>query len=171
MTLISSIALLFFILLGYSLGATIIRPGKRNSPGPIDFISILVLWVVAFITRTSLNKWLAILIWLSISILVGLLVTKLQQKQKSIADPFEPPLGQSTWWKLVWLHWLHFSSRLGNYQSRALLTFLYFSVVLPFGLALRLFGDPLGTRKTPPVSVWHAWTMSSKTIDEARRQF
>jgi hypothetical protein len=171
MTILSLIVLPLFILLGYSIGATIGKPNQRTGPGLIDLFSILVLWVAAFTTRAYLGKWLAILIWLSIGLLAGLLITKLQRQKRSVPDPFMPPQERCAWWKLAWLRWLHFSSRFGDYQSRALLACLYFSIVLPFGLGLRLFGDPLDTRKPASVSMWQEWTMSSKTIDEARRQF
>jgi hypothetical protein len=171
MTILSVIALALFVLLGYSMGATIATPNRRISPGPIDLISLIILWVAAFITRAYLGKWLAIFSWLIISLIAGLLITLFQKEKVSTPDPFTPPQKQPCWWRLIWLRWMHFSARFGNYQSRALLACLYFSVVLPFGIAVRLFGNPLDTRTPPATSAWHKWMMSSKTMDEARRQF
>ena len=37
----------------------------------------------------------------------------------------------------------------GNIQARALLTLLYGVIVLPFGLIMRLFSDPLRIKKRP----------------------
>ena len=171
MEVFSSIVLALFTLLGYSAGAALSAPDKRTAPGLFDLACILALCVGAFITRPGLGKGLAILVWLALGVLAGLLLTRLQTRKKYVVDPFTPPPAGTSAWRRAWLRWLHFSARFGDYQSRALLALLYFTVVLPFGLALRLFGDPLNTRKPSSQSMWQDWTLSSKTIDEARRQF
>jgi hypothetical protein len=52
-------------------------------------------------------------------------------------------------WKRFWQVWQKYAHRFGNFQSRMLLTAFYGVVVLPFGLATRLFADPLHIRKLP----------------------
>jgi hypothetical protein len=39
--------------------------------------------------------------------------------------------------------------RIGDFQARVLLTVIYAVVVLPFGVFLRTFGDPLRIRRRP----------------------
>ncbi len=68
-------------------------------------------------------------------------------------------------------NWKSFSSALGNYQSRLLLGVFYFLVVTPFGVAIRMLGDPLhlrqakgscwALRQTPPLS----------SLEESKKQF
>ena len=42
----------------------------------------------------------------------------------------------------LWDRWMVLARKIGKFQSRILLTFFYFVIVLPFGLAVRLFADP-----------------------------
>jgi len=51
--------------------------------------------------------------------------------------------------KRLWQGWKRIAKKIGNFQSRVLLTIFYFTVVLPFGLAARLFSDPLRIKKRP----------------------
>ena len=171
MEFLSTLVLLLLTLTGYAIGATLSAPGKRLGPGLFDFAAVLVLWVAAYLTRAGLGKWLAILVWLGAGMLAGLLVTRLQSRKKRNDDPFIPPDGVTSPIRLAWHRWVHFSARFGDYQSRVILTLLYFTVVLPFGLGVRLFSDPLNTHKAPAESAWHPWEMSSKNIEEGRRQF
>jgi hypothetical protein len=61
---------------------------------------------------------------------------------------------------------------MGNYQSRVLMAFAYFTVVLPFGLGTRLLGDPLRIKRTPGDSNWQAKELTIRpSFEEARRQF
>lgn len=57
--------------------------------------------------------------------------------------------------KRIWQAWKRVAHRIGNFQSRVLLTIFYFVVVLPFGLATRLFSDPLRIKKCPTVWLDH----------------
>ena len=41
--------------------------------------------------------------------------------------------------KALWSAWKRLAHKIGNFQARVLLTILYAIVVLPFGLAARLF--------------------------------
>jgi len=51
--------------------------------------------------------------------------------------------------KRLWQAWKRVAHKIGNFQSRVLLTVLYFVLVLPFGLAVRFFSDPLRIKKLP----------------------
>ncbi len=55
----------------------------------------------------------------------------------------------------LWDHWMVLARKIGKFQSRILLTFFYFVIVLPFGLGVRLLADPLYIRRRPPADT--AW--------------
>jgi hypothetical protein len=57
----------------------------------------------------------------------------------------------SIWLKLkaLWKAWTRIAHIIGNFQARVLLTILYVVLVLPFGVIVRLFGDPLRIKKRP----------------------
>jgi len=52
-------------------------------------------------------------------------------------------------WKRLWEAWKRLAHRIGNFQARLLLTLLYAVLILPFGLAVRLFADPLRIKRRP----------------------
>ena len=68
-----------------------------------------------------------------------------------------------------WEGWKRFGVFLGDMIARVLLTLLYFTLVLPFGLWVRFFGDPLGI-KSPPSGLWAGRKSGDKTLEDARRQ-
>ena len=71
--------------------------------------------------------------------------------------------------KSLWQWWERFARKLGEFQARLILSLLYILIVLPMGLALRLFSDPLRLKKT--AAHWQSKPGSPPCIEEARRQF
>ena len=57
--------------------------------------------------------------------------------------------------KKLWAAWKRVAHRIGDFQARVLLTFIYAVLVLPFGLAIRLFTDPLKIKKSPAKWIDH----------------
>ncbi len=51
--------------------------------------------------------------------------------------------------KRVWQAWTRLAHKIGNFQARVLLTVLYAVLVLPFGIIVHLFADPLRIKKRP----------------------
>jgi hypothetical protein len=51
--------------------------------------------------------------------------------------------------KSLWEGWKKIAHKIGNFQARVLLTVFYAVLVLPFGLATRVFSDPLRIKKRP----------------------
>jgi hypothetical protein len=51
--------------------------------------------------------------------------------------------------RILWAVWVRLARAVGQFQARLLLTLLYFVALLPFGICVRLFGDPLRIRKRP----------------------
>ena len=70
--------------------------------------------------------------------------------------------------KRGWAVWTKIAHKIGNFQARVLLTIMYAILVLPFGLAVRLFGDPL-RMKTPP-DQWLDHAEEKMDLEWAHRQ-
>ena len=71
--------------------------------------------------------------------------------------------------KRIWQAWKRLAQKIGNFQARVLLTILYAVLILPFGLAVRWFSDPLRIKRRPPAWLDHGDTPN--TVDRARRQW
>jgi hypothetical protein len=68
----------------------------------------------------------------------------------------------------LWEGWKGFGHALGNFQARVLLTVIYYVLVLPFGLAVRVFADSMHMKKRP--EKWFDHPPLPNTVEEARRQ-
>ena len=68
----------------------------------------------------------------------------------------------------LWEAWKRFGQIMGDLIARIVLTLFYFTIVVPFGLGVRLFSDPLGMRPGTGAR-WHARPTTDVTLDEARR--
>ena len=64
---------------------------------------------------------------------------------------------------------MRIATLIGDFQARVILSLFYFVIVLPFGLAVRLFADPLGI-KGQRQSTWTDFPNRSQTLEDARRQ-
>jgi hypothetical protein len=51
--------------------------------------------------------------------------------------------------KVLWNAWKRLAHKIGNFQARVLLTILYAILILPFGLMVRFFWDPLQLKHRP----------------------
>jgi hypothetical protein len=71
-------------------------------------------------------------------------------------------------WKRLWQAFKAFSRKVGNFQARIILTVFYGILVLPFGLAARLFSDPLRIKRLP--TNWVDHPSESTDLQWARRQ-
>ncbi len=54
----------------------------------------------------------------------------------------------------LWNRWLTLAKKIGNFQSRVILTVFYFLIVTPFGLLVRIFSDPLHSKSGPGQTGW-----------------
>jgi hypothetical protein len=70
--------------------------------------------------------------------------------------------------KHLWEAWTVLARKIGTFQARVLLTLLYGTLVLPFGVFVRLFSDPLRTKK-PPLA-WLDRQDEKRDMEWARRQ-
>ncbi len=69
----------------------------------------------------------------------------------------------------VWEGWKRVAHVIGDFQARVILTVFYAVLVLPFGLLVRLFADPLELRHPP--AAWHARPAETVDTGWARRQW
>jgi len=70
--------------------------------------------------------------------------------------------------KVIWRGWQWVGKALGDFIARLVLSLLYFTLVLPFGLITRGTADPLSLQgRSPPT--WLEREQSEASIDEARR--
>jgi len=70
--------------------------------------------------------------------------------------------------KRVWGGWKKIAHKIGNFQARVLLTVFYGVLVLPFGLAMRWFADPLRIKKKP--TAWLQHSEEAHDLAWARKQ-
>lgn len=71
--------------------------------------------------------------------------------------------------KRLWAAWKILAHRIGNFQARILLTVIYAVAVLPFGVLVRLFSDPLRIRRRP--AEWLDRSAALTDMIGARRQW
>jgi hypothetical protein len=70
----------------------------------------------------------------------------------------------------LWARWKAVAETIAALQARILFTFLYFVVVMPFALGLRLLADPLRMRRGV-TAAWIPFARQTSSLEEARRQF
>jgi hypothetical protein len=68
----------------------------------------------------------------------------------------------------AWERWKRIARKVGNFQARALLTVFYAVLMLPFGMAVRLFFDPLRVKQRP--TRWLDHPEETRDLHWARRQ-
>jgi hypothetical protein len=70
--------------------------------------------------------------------------------------------------KKFWEGWKRVGTFIGDFIGRLVLTLFYFTLVLPFGLVMRLVRDPLTLKKSDPPS-WQVREKDEASLDAARR--
>jgi hypothetical protein len=169
MEFLSIVALVLLTLVGYSSGATLAGQGKKVTPDLPDVAAVVLLWAAAVAARPILGKWLSIGVWLGVGLAVGALGVALRQARYPLDKAATPPAAPGL--ARLWSAWKAFSRRLGNYQSRVWLALFYFLIVIPFGLGVRLFSDPLGLKTRRAESAWTAREKPAADLESARSQF
>jgi hypothetical protein len=70
----------------------------------------------------------------------------------------------------LWQRWKSIAQKIGNFQSKVLLNVFYLFILMPFGLGVKLFSDPLRLHLQRR-SHWLRKQTQVTTWDQARRQF
>ena len=172
MEFLSALALVLLTLVGYSMGAVLGARDKEPTPRLLDLIVIVVLWILALISRPIFGKWLAIGVWLVVAGAVSFVLSNARRhSMQSKAEHAGTTSQEASFMRRLWEGWKSFAAEMGNYQGRLLLVIFYFVVVTPFGVIVRLFSDPLKTKSIHSSSFWQNQSETSSDIEEARRQF
>jgi hypothetical protein len=61
-------------------------------------------------------------------------------------------------------------SLIGDCIARVVLSLFYFTLLVPYGVGARLFGDPLDMKAKAKSSWWLERTTRDLALDDARRQ-
>ncbi|MCS7039219.1 MAG: hypothetical protein RMN24_06660 [Anaerolineae bacterium] len=70
----------------------------------------------------------------------------------------------------LWHEWLILARHIGSFQARVLITLVYFTLILPFGLLVRLLSDPLRRKAGQGNTMWQARATYDLDLERARRQ-
>jgi hypothetical protein len=69
---------------------------------------------------------------------------------------------------LSWDRFKIIAAIIGDVQGRSIATLFFFTILVPFGLASRMFSDPL--RLKPTNAIWVERPPVSDTLEAAKRQ-
>ena len=72
--------------------------------------------------------------------------------------------------RTFWEAWKRFGRFMGNFVTRIVLTLLYFTIFVPFGIGARMFTDPLQV-KGERADAWNQRKTGDKNLEEVMRQF
>jgi hypothetical protein len=70
--------------------------------------------------------------------------------------------------KAIWQRWKMFAERIGIFNARVILSLFYFTLLLPFGIMVKFFANPLSMRERPS---WREKESRKLNFQEAKRQF
>lgn len=172
MEFLSALALILLTLVGYSMGAVLGARDKEPTPRLLDLMVIVVLWILALLSRPVLGRWLTIGVWIIVAGVISI-VLSYARRHTMPAKPEQYHAGNrdDSPMRRIWKIWKIFATEMGNYQGRLLFAIFYFVVVTPFGVLVRLFSDPLKTKSIQSSSFWQIHSETSSEIEDARRQF
>ncbi len=66
--------------------------------------------------------------------------------------------------------WMRLTRAIGRANAFILMTAVYFTLMVPLGIAMRLFADPLRIKKAP-LGGWTPADPRAHSLDTARRQY
>lgn len=72
--------------------------------------------------------------------------------------------------KTLWYKWKKVAHKIAVFQSRVILTILYFTILLPFGIVFSLFKDALNIKHAHS-SNWIAKNKQPEILEEMREQY
>lgn len=175
MEVLSLVALILLSLVAYSVGASSqARSAADLKPQIIDLLLVLMIWGGAVYSRISvdINRWLLLLIWISIGFLIGSSVALSRKgpqvqsfKPEKTARPLQGPVIK------FWQSWKAFSKKTGSFQSKIILSLFFFLIVTPFALAVKIFSDPLRLKPKEEKSHWLAKKEIHSDLEHFKRQF
>lgn len=170
---LSWLGLILLTLVGYSAGV-VLAARQEDSPKPArrDLLAIPLVWVTALSLRTvlELNRWTTPVVGLVVGLAFGWTLNRISPHVQPVHSVMLNE-GELPFFKRLIGRWERFAVQTGDFQSRVILGYFYFSVVLPFGLLIRLAIDPLRLWRPPARSLWIERPAASSEVEDARRQF
>ncbi len=177
METLSVIVLILMSLAGYSAGVTK-RAGKVKDLEPqlFDIFIVLLIWTAAVFSRKTfdLNKWILILIGVFVSFITGFIIHWLRMPKDRFSpdkNDLLPGTDERPTRKNLWEAWKSFSKRMGAFQSRMLLSFIFFTLIFPFALIVKIFSDPLNLKNRMRATHWQERKGPSSNLEDYKRQF
>lgn len=175
METLSYIALILLTLVAYS-GGVVGKAGRSVviKPQVVDLLLILIFWTAGIASKLTLalNKWLLVLLWVILALILGVCRAFFRNKAEDTKSVLEEPAKlPSRFVKRLWIKWERFGHRMGSFQSRVLLSFLFFIVVTPFALAVKWFSDPLRIKGQKQKSFWNIRGEERPDLEHYRRQY
>ena len=89
---------------------------------------------------------------------------KQRKKPQSLSSHVNALFSVRTRWKAI-------ANAIGNVQAKILLTVVYFVVIPPFALVVKLFMDPLALRESRDTSYWRSRPAPGRSDLPGRRQY
>lgn len=167
--MLGGLAVILLTLVGYTSGAAMLAPRRQPVPFLTDIFILAALWTTGFLLRPVLaSHWQSVVQSFALAFAVSAIVTPFRRGSLPPARTFPDEGRKSTFLRRMKAAWTGFARRMGNYQGRLILAFFYFTVVLPFGVPVRFFSDPLALGKPP---VWHPRHQQKPDINRSRLQF
>ncbi len=71
---------------------------------------------------------------------------------------------------LAWDRFRIITTIIGDVQGRLIASLFYFTILVPFGLASRIFSDPLGIKRTSTTTSWLDRPAIAEELEAAKRQ-
>lgn len=187
MSLFRTLGLLLLTMPGFSLGAVLGQGAEAASRGGVarprllDFGGIFLCWLGVLTSQFSgLGFGETAAVWTLAGFGLAFALHRLRKPPRDEArahgitgaesarhTPSEAP-GQS---RHAWDKWKAFARAVGEFQSRIILTGLYYVALAPFGIVVGWLGDPLRIKSAEPGSYWKPKPPADENLDAARRQF
>jgi len=171
MSFFGGLALILLTLVGFSSGAVLAGRGKKEPLGLIDFGVAVLFLAMALGTRSIFGKWLAIPIWFILAGLGSGLLTEIRYKDRKTEKRTSLSPVDKGFLRPTWDWWKAFAIEIGNYQGRMLFAFFYFVIVTPFGIGVRLFGDPLKVKQGGRATNWLERSSVKHDLEAGQKQF
>ncbi len=73
--------------------------------------------------------------------------------------------------KSFWEGWKKVAKIIGNFQAQVLFTIFYFTIILPVGIGVRFFSDPLNTSGKNKKTNFNTWEHPAEDVAMARKPY
>lgn len=169
MAVISAVAAALLTIAGYSTGAVLAGKAKDVHPKLLDVFLVPLLCALAVIIRSGGGWWPIVMAAIGGG-LVGATVTAIVYRVKPDHSRYVTPVPRRhlSFVNRVGEKWQWLAKALGNYQGRMLMSIVYFLLVAPFAIILRMTDDPLHVRLPANKTMWPEHSSGVVSLEQAR---